>query len=116
MVRYEQPNLSVVFCGNNDTPIRRTGHKSSPLTGELDWVGTTRFAERERRLRKESGSSVDAAACARGTYFSTVTSVPIGVYGHTFAAAASGSSTHPRLCGVPNEERLNAWIPSPALK
>jgi hypothetical protein len=44
----------VTFCGNNDTPIRRTSHKSSPLTGELDWVGTKRFAERERRLRKET--------------------------------------------------------------
>ena len=37
--------------------------------------------------------------------FSIVTSVPIGVYGQTFAAAASGSSTQPRLCGVPNELR-----------
>jgi predicted NBD/HSP70 family sugar kinase len=51
-----------------------------------------------------------------GAQRSTVTSVPIGVYGHTFAAASRGSSTQPRLCGVPKEARLNAWIPSPPLK
>jgi hypothetical protein len=45
-----------------------------------------------------------------------VTSVPIGVYGQTLAAEARGSSTQPRLCGVPNEARLKAWIASPPLK
>jgi ROK family len=55
-------------------------------------------------------------AIALSAQRSTVTSVPIGVYGHTFAAASRGSSTQPRLCGVPKEARLNAWIPSPPLK
>ena len=48
---------------------------------------------------------VEATAEAAANYasqFSIVTSVPIGVYGQTFAAAASGNSTQPRLCGVPN--------------
>ena len=48
--------------------------------------------------------------------FSMVTRVPIGVYGQTLAAEASGSSTQPRLCGVPKEARLKAWIASPPLK
>jgi hypothetical protein len=47
---------------------------------------------------------------------SLVTRVPIGVYGHTFAAEARGSSTQPRLCGVPNELRLNACSASPSWK
>ena len=55
-------------------------------------------------------------AALRAGQRSTVTRVPIGVYGQTFAAAASGSSTQPRLCGVPKDARLNAWIPSPPLK
>jgi hypothetical protein len=45
-----------------------------------------------------------------------VTSVPIGVYGQIRAAAASGSSTQPRLCGVPNEARGNSWSASPPWK
>ncbi|HEX3874306.1 MAG TPA: hypothetical protein VHW26_09180 [Solirubrobacteraceae bacterium] len=45
-----------------------------------------------------------------------MTIVPIGVYGQTLAAAASGSSTHPRLCGVPNDARLNVCRASPPLK
>ena len=60
------------------------------------------------------------AACGTvesgGIQFSTVTRVPIGVYGHTLAAAASGSSTQPRLCGVPKLERVKAWMASPWLK
>ena len=48
--------------------------------------------------------------------FSIVTSVPIGMYGYTFAAAAAGSSTQPTLWGVPNVARLNACTASPPLK
>jgi hypothetical protein len=49
-------------------------------------------------------------------HVSTVTSVPIGVYGKISAEAASGSSTQPRLCGEPNEERLKLCSASPPLK
>ncbi len=52
----------------------------------------------------------------RPRQFSIVTSVPIGVYGQTLAAALSGSSTQPRLCGVPNELRVKAWIASPLVE
>ena len=48
--------------------------------------------------------------------FSIVTSVPIGVYGQTLAAWASGSSTQPRLCGVPKEARVKACRASPPWK
>jgi hypothetical protein len=47
---------------------------------------------------------------------SIVTSVPTGVKGQTSAAAASGSSTQPRLCGVPNDARGNACSASPPWK
>lgn|SRR5579864_6949435 len=47
---------------------------------------------------------------------SIVTSVPIGVYGQTLAAVASGNSTQPRLCGVPKDARLKAWRASPPWK
>jgi fructokinase len=76
-----------------------------------------------RRLRGDRDRSAGARPTVgrswrdrAGSQCSTVTSVPIGVYGHTLAAASSGSSTQPRLCGVPNDARLKAWIPSPPLK
>ena len=47
---------------------------------------------------------------------SIVTSVPIGVYGQISAEAASGSSTQPRLCGVPNDARSKLCSASPPLK
>ena len=53
---------------------------------------------------------------APGGQCSMVTSVPIGVYGQTFLADASGSSTQPRLWGVPKEARLKACSASPPLK
>src|SRR5512132_64045 len=64
----------------------------------------------------DSTTSSCSAAHDRPPQFSMVTSVPIGVYGQTFAAEASGSSTQPRLCGAPNEARLKAWMASPPLK
>ena len=66
------------------------------------------------RRRPRTGSPMRPVWALRQR--STVTSVPIGVYGQTFAAADSGSSTQPRLCGVPKDARLNAWIASPWLK
>ena len=51
-----------------------------------------------------------------GQVFGVLGELGIEHDGQTFAAASSGSSTHPRLCGVPNDARVKAWMPSPPLK
>lgn len=71
------------------------------------------------RGRPEGVSASSSKGTVHESYklqVSIVTSVPIGVYGQISADAARGSSTHPRLCGVPNEARSKLCSASPPLK
>ncbi len=66
----------------------------SELAGELLTQAVGRAGDEDRLLSER-----------RGVQVSIETSVPIGVYGQISAEVASGSSTQPRLCGVPNDAR-----------
>lgn len=87
-----------------ENPRFRFTYRNEPMhRADRATVGAMRQAlARERRWR--------AAHC------SIVTSVPIGVYFQISAEAASGSSTQPRLWGVPNDDRSKLCSASPPLK
>ena len=85
------------------------GHADRPRRTLADPQGAVFSVIALRRRRRRPGAlscGAGAAGVTRPTVsarrqLSIVTSVPIGVYGQTLAAAAGGSSTQPRLCGVP---------------
>ena len=68
----------------------------SELAGELLTQAVGRARDEDRLVGRARGRNVQV---------SIETSVPIGVYGQISAEVASGSSTQPRLCGVPNDAR-----------
>jgi DNA-binding PadR family transcriptional regulator len=122
--------LDTPFHGFGLAQVMREQRGSRALTahgtlykalGRLEEMGllTSRWEDADAvvgRPRRRLYELTAEGATAAPRQFSIVTSVPIGVYGHTLAAASSGSSTQPRLCGVPNVARGKACSASPPLK
>ena len=124
-------NARLLLTAMNLDEVGRPERRGAPLIGascaeEMRELEHDRDeVDRDQECQPEKLTSLGTVATRTGSPMrpvwalrqrSTVTSVPIGVYGQTFAAADSGSSTQPRLCGVPKDARLNAWIASPWLK